>query len=206
MRRRPKLLALNSTWNAIGWLYRNVFLSSSDLWRFSWVYAAASLIFQFRRVHDGDFVSTTKDNRDRGVFFAWSVSLQSFYIEERIGTWLHLGREASINVMGAFTPVSIDGRFHKSYGRPRIYATFAFIGRVYLLVQFYGYLLRLRFDMFRSPDRMVWRSKWESKTLIISRNDHCVKYLQKWQKGFDHTLSSLVKVQVLLWTFHDVTI
>ena len=25
-----------------------------------------------------DFVSTTKDNRDRGVFFAWSVSLQSF--------------------------------------------------------------------------------------------------------------------------------
>ena len=97
-------------------LYRNVFLSSSDLWRFSWVYAAASLIFQFRRVHDGDFVSTTKDNRDRGVFFAWSVSLQSFYIEERIGTWLHLGREASMKVMGAFTPVSIDGRFHKSYG------------------------------------------------------------------------------------------
>jgi len=102
--------------NAIGWLYRNVSLSSSDLWKFLWVYAAASLIFQFRRVHDGDFVSTTKDNRDRGVFFAWSVSLQSFYIEEGIGTWLHLGREASMKVMGAFTPVSIDGRFHKSYG------------------------------------------------------------------------------------------
>ena len=102
--------------DAIRGLCRNVFLSSSDLWRFSWVYAAASLIFQFRRVHDGDFVSTTKDNRDRGVFFAWSVSLQSFYIEERIGTWLYLGREASMKVMGAFTPVSIYGRFHKSYG------------------------------------------------------------------------------------------
>ena len=112
----PSFAPLCSYRNAIGWLYRNVSLSSSDLWRFSWVYAAASLIFQFRRVHDGDFVSTTKDNRDRGVFFAWSVSLQSFYIEEGIGTWLHLGREASMKVMGAFTPVSIDGRFHKSYG------------------------------------------------------------------------------------------